>query len=93
MAAPLSEEYLFRGFLFAGWSRSKLGVTGTILLTSALWAAVHTQYDAYYVAAVFAFGVLAGIARHRTGSLWVPILIHAVVNLVIAIETALVVGT
>ena len=33
VAAPMSEEILARGFLFRGWSESKLGVTGAIVLS------------------------------------------------------------
>ena len=80
-AAPISEEALFRGFLFAGWSRTRFGVTGTILLTSALWAAMHVQYSAYGIAEIFVHGLALGIARHRSGSLVVPLLMHAAVNL------------
>ena len=90
VVAPVSEEFLFCGFLFAGWSRSRLGVTGTILLTSLLWAVVHPQYDLFIAALVFVFGIIAGLARHRTGSIGVPILIHGVVNLVVTLETMLV---
>ncbi len=47
LAAPLAEEFLFRGFLFQGWSQSRLGGSGTVLLPAALWAMIHLQYDAY----------------------------------------------
>src|SRR5260370_238343 len=45
IAAPVSEELLFRGFLHRGWAPSWLGIAGTIILTSALWAALHQQYN------------------------------------------------
>ena len=87
--APITEECLFRGFLFAGWSQSKLGVVGTIVLTSLLFALVHPQYDFFHVVLVFVFSILVGIARHRTGSLVVPIIVHSIVNLTVAIETVI----
>ena len=88
VAAPLFEETFFRGFLFRGFASSFLGVTGTVLVTASLWALLHVQYDAYGVALVFALGLLLGIARARTGSLWVPIAMHSAANLVATIETA-----
>ena len=91
VAAPLFEETLFRGFLFSGLSRSKLGVAGTIIVTAALWAVIHGQYDAYQIAQVFVLGLLLGVARHRTNSLIVPFLIHAANNLVANIQVALVI--
>jgi len=42
----LFEELFFRGFLFRGLSSSFMGPVGAVLVTSALWALIHTQYDA-----------------------------------------------
>ena len=82
LTGPVFEEVLVRGLMFAGWSRSKLGVTGTILLTSALWAAAHAYYaDPYIFGQIFVFGLLLGFARYRTGSILVPIAMHAAHNL------------
>lgn len=86
VAAPLFEEFFFRGFLFPGLMRSRLGVTGTIVLTSALWAAVHSQYGAYEIGQIFILGLVLGTARHRSGSLVVPLLIHAAINLAANIQ-------
>lgn len=88
IAAPLFEEALFRGFLFPGLCRSRLGVNGTILLTSALWAAIHLQYGAYEITQIFVLGLLLGIARHRANSLIVPFVIHAAINLAANIQVA-----
>lgn len=47
--APLLEETLFRGFLFRGWQHSKLGTSGTIILTSILFVLIHGgQYELPY---------------------------------------------
>lgn len=88
IAAPLFEEAFFRGFLFAGLSRSRLGVTGTIIGTAALWAVIHVQYGAYEIAQIFVLGLLLGVARHRTNSLIVPFVIHAAINLAANIQVA-----
>ena len=88
IAAPLFEEAFFRGFLFSGLSHSKLGATGTIIATAALWALMHVQYGAYEIAQIFVLGLLLGIARHRTNSLIVPFVIHAANNLAANIQVA-----
>ena len=93
LAAPVFEEALFRGLLFPGWSRSRLGAVGTILLTAALWAAVHLQYDAYDMGQVFLLGLLLGVARHRSGSLVVPLAMHVAVNAVACLHVAYVLGS
>jgi len=86
--APLNEEIFFRGFLFAGVSRSRLGGWGAILLTSILWAVIHVQYDWYGVGTIFASGLLLGYARLRTNSIIPTIAMHALMNLVTTIQVA-----
>ena len=80
--APLFEEMFFRGFLFRGWSRSRLGIAGTIALTAVLWAALHVHYGTFEISGLVLYGALLGVARHRTGSLLVPLLLHALTNAV-----------
>jgi membrane protease YdiL (CAAX protease family) len=45
IAGPIVEEFVVRGFMFRGWSQSFLWPIGAIVLTSAVWAMNHTQYD------------------------------------------------
>ena len=87
LAAPLFEEILFRGFLHSGWSRSRLGVPGTILLTSALWTALHLPTSALGLTGFFVQGLLLGLARHYSGSLYVPLAMHFASNLAIRLHT------
>jgi len=81
VAAPLFEEVFFRGFLFRGFEASFLKVPGTVVLTAILWAALHIQYNAYGIAFIAGAGILFGLARARTGSLLVPLALHAGMNL------------
>jgi uncharacterized protein len=84
--APIFEELLFRGFLFEGLKRSKIGIIGTIIFTAVCWALLHIGYDAYDVATVFIGGVILGIVRHRTNSLLSTIIMHSFANIVATIE-------
>ncbi len=81
VCAPIGEEFIFRGFLFKGWMESGLGKWGTVLLTSFLFAIIHSQYGVWGLTGVFILGVLMGIARVRSNSLWAPISIHFANNL------------
>jgi len=90
--APLGEEFFFRGFLFVGLWRSRLGSIGAVLVTSTLWAAIHVQYDFFHVACIFVLGILLGIARIRSGSLYVPMAMHALVSLAASIGMEWVMG-
>ena len=88
VAAPLFEEVFFRGFLFKGLETSFLGAAGTIVVTAAIWAAIHLQYDAYGIGTVFVLGLLLGTARAHAGTLLLPLGMHAAANLLAAVETA-----
>jgi membrane protease YdiL (CAAX protease family) len=88
VAAPVFEEAFFRGFLLAGLQRAA-GLQGAIVLTALGWALLHTQYDALHIATIVVFGFMLGWARVRSGSLFVPIGMHALNNLLATVETAL----
>ena len=88
VAAPIFEEIFFRGFLFQGIRYSRLGPTGAIGITSLLWAVIHLQYDIYGMATVFALGLLFGIARLKTDSIHLLMVMHSFVGLVATVETA-----
>ncbi len=83
--APLSEELLFRGFIYGGLSRSALGPAGTILVTAAVWTVIHVQYTWLIMSQVFIYGVVFGVARWKSGSLWPPIVAHGIINLIAGI--------
>jgi len=81
IVAPVTEELMFRGFLHRGWAPSWLGACGTIVLTSALWAALHQQYNAAGIIFIFLMGLLLGWIRQRSASTTLTILLHAINNL------------
>ena len=91
IAAPIGEEIMFRGFLFRGWVASALGVTGTVVVTSAVWAAIHVQYDWYGIVQVFCLGLLFGWVRARSGSTLLTMMMHAVCNIAATVETAVII--
>ena len=89
VVAPIFEEIFFRGFLFQGIRYSRLGPLGAIGITSFIWAAIHLQYDIYGMATVFALGLLFGIARIKTDSIHLLMVMHSFVSLVATVETVL----
>ncbi len=88
IAAPLAEELFFRGFLFEGIRYARLGATGAVVITSMLWAVIHLQYGPYEISTVFILGLILGVARLATGSIYTSIAMHALVNLVATAEVA-----
>src|SRR6185295_13311327 len=87
VAAPISEEVLARGFLYRGWSESRLGVVGAIILSSMAWTAMHMQYDWFFFGEVFCMGLLLGYLRYRSNSTWLTIVIHGLNNTAATIQT------
>jgi len=85
VAAPIFEEFLFRGFLLEGLRRTFLGVTGAILLTSASWAIIHMQYGWFEIITIFLIGIIFSVAKLKTESLYVPIAMHVFMNLTASI--------
>ena len=78
--APVAEEIMFRGFLFRGWVRSEQTAIPAILVISLLFAAIHVQYDWFGMLQVFFIGLLLAIARWRSGSTLLTILMHVLIN-------------
>ena len=88
VAAPVTEELTVRGLLYRGWSQSFLGPLGAIVLSSALWALIHTQYQWYFLCQVFLVGLMFGYLRRRSGSTWLTVVAHGLFNLAVTAQTA-----
>lgn len=80
--APLAEELVFRGLLFAAFQKTRLGVIGSGILLSAMWSAMHWGYSSQNLVALFCLGLLFAYIVWRTGSLWPAVVGHAANNLV-----------
>lgn len=86
--AVFGEEVLFRGVLPAVWDE-KLGAAGAAAASAALFALLHLgsaiggSVSAAAVQALCAFGagMLLTAVRARTGSIALPLLAHALINL------------
>ena len=80
VAAPIMEEFIFRGFLFSQLRNTRLGVWGTIITTSFLWTVIHFQYEPMILYVLFIFGILLGYFRYKYNSLYLVMGIHALNN-------------
>ena len=81
---PVVEEWFFRGVLQQGLVAS-IGAVGGVFVTALFFALGHgaglsPQAWAALVAQTLVLGITFGYARHRTGSLLAPILLHIGVN-------------
>jgi hypothetical protein len=78
--APLFEEVFFRGFLFIGIHHSRLGAVGAVLITAIFWSVMHLQYDIAGLIQILVLGIVFGIVRLKTKSLWSTLLMHSLWN-------------
>jgi membrane protease YdiL (CAAX protease family) len=76
IAAPLFEEFIFRGLIFGGLRRS-FGVWPATLASAALFAIVH---PAFSIIPVFVLGTCAALVYERSRSLLAPMIVHAAYN-------------
>jgi membrane protease YdiL (CAAX protease family) len=87
--APIFEETLFRGFLFVGLRNSRVGPMWTVIITAFTFAILHsTQYDYYGLIAILVLGLVFGLVRLISKSLWSTIVLHAAWNLMTMISLA-----
>ena len=76
LAAPLFEEFLFRGLVHRGLRR-ELPVRWAIVAGAALFAVIHPAASSV---PVFVLGITTAVVYEKTGSLRAPIAAHAVYN-------------
>jgi len=79
VAAPIFEEFIFRGLIFGGLRRM-FGLGTATLASAAIFAIVH---PAASVAPVFIMGVCAALVYERSRMLAAPIALHSVYNAII----------
>jgi membrane protease YdiL (CAAX protease family) len=73
--APLLEELVFRGLLYKAWEK-RLGWAGSMILVSIVFGLYHPLFWS-----AFASSIVFACLYRRTGSLWAPIIVHAIVNI------------
>jgi membrane protease YdiL (CAAX protease family) len=75
--APFGEEVFFRGFMFNA-IKHRFGLWAGVIISGILFALVHG--GPLLILAIIPFGMLLALAYHKTGSLWVPIIMHITNN-------------
>lgn len=82
IGAPLSEELLFRGLLLGGLVRRGVSFSLAAFATTAMWTSLHLGYSYVGLMEVFLAGLMLSWTLYVTGSVIVPIVVHAVYNAV-----------
>lgn len=79
IAVPLFEEFFFRGVLFGHLERMGNGAVA-VVATSVVFALLHAQYQLPLMLGILCVGVLLGILRWRSGSIWPGVIVHVANN-------------
>lgn len=77
--APIAEETFFRGFVFSGL-RSRLALWPAALLSGLVFGLPHVTTGVTTVVPLAVFGVALAWLYEKTGSLWPPVIVHAINN-------------
>lgn len=83
ITAGVCEEFIYRGFLFAylaGWMPGQ-STWLVVVLAGALFGLAHLYQGGSGILKTGGLGVLLGGLYWLTGSLWAPMLLHAVIDL------------
>jgi uncharacterized protein len=83
VGAPISEELAFRGFLLGQLRKTRLGYAISAVIAAFAWTLLHLSYTLVGLVDVFLAGLMFSWALWRTGSLWVPIGLHAIYNAIV----------
>lgn len=75
--APIAEEFIFRFFLY-GVAKRYFGRAIAVALSSLLFAAIHAHLPSF--APLFVLGTCFAIAYEWSGSILVPMMMHALFN-------------
>lgn len=89
VAAPLTEELFFRGLVFGVLEARGVPASAVAVVTSAVWALIHVQYDWYGIATTFAMGLVLAAARVNTRSVLPCLVMHAGANAFATAQAAL----
>ena len=81
ITAGIVEEFLYRGFAF--WYLAQfMPMWGVVLVSSIAFGLGHTYQGTSGVAKVTLVGIAFGIFYVLTGSIWLPMLAHAILDIV-----------
>ena len=77
VAAPLAEELFFRGLVFRA-IQARWGLVAGMIISGLLFALVH--FEISVVIPFWGIGMVFAFAYYRSGSLWTPVIAHAIFN-------------
>jgi membrane protease YdiL (CAAX protease family) len=85
LLGPVAEELLLRGAMFAALLR-RWGIWAAALVPSLIGGLLHLQYEWWAVISIIGSGILLAMVRWKSGSLYLPVTLHAAWNLLVTLN-------
>lgn len=82
IAAPIFEEAIIRGHLYKFGIYFKIPLTFWFTLINLIWAKLHGIESVYQLFFFTSWGIALSYIRHFHRSLWIPIIIHCLNNII-----------
>ncbi len=83
LTAPITEEVIFRGWLYSKIAQTKLGNIGAMLISSLVFVAIHSQYQhPATLIMVFTLGLLLSWVRYKSNNISYTIVMHMLFNVI-----------
>lgn len=79
VAAPVTEELAFRGYLYRTLDL-RFGGGAAIAVTALGWTLLHVQYSGTGMAIIFTIGLFLGLVRRYSASLYLTMILHGLWN-------------
>lgn len=80
MIVPFAEELFFRGIVYT-WMRGRLGIWSSVFASALVFGVAHAVFPMVALGA-FIVGLALAFVYERNGTLWAPVVVHAVFNTV-----------
>ena len=83
VVAPIYEEFMFRGLIWTALREQVSGNAGVwfaSIFSSVLFAIIHLQYGIYEISTIMILAMIFCLARIKSGSLLLPIILHMINN-------------
>lgn len=85
--APIAEELVLRGLLYARIEKTSLKYVGAIIIPAIIFSLAHIQYaENLTFVIIFIDGLFLGLARYSSKSVILTIILHSLANIGAVVE-------
>lgn len=86
LVIPIVEEAFFRGLAWSKFLERSISELGALFSTSILFVLAHLPVDLNSLIQLSAMSLALGLMRYLSGSIWIGVLAHSIMNIVVFFE-------